>query len=553
MAEVVLYDTTLRDGAQMEGISLSVQDKLRIAERLDQLGVHFIEGGWPGSNPKDEEFFEQAKDLKLANAQLTAFGSTRRANAAVEDDANIKALLDSGAGVITLVGKASEMQVSDVLEVPLEENLAMIRDSIAYLRAQGRRVFFDAEHFFDGYTANPEYSLQCIRAAAEAGAECVVLCDTNGGTLPVDVFNIVNSVSTSVACGIGIHCHNDSDVAVANTIAAVQAGATQVQGTINGYGERCGNANLLSVIANLKLKLGMDVVNDEQLGRLTEMHRFAAELANMPRSRYQPYVGESAFTHKGGLHVSAVAKFEDSYQHVKPEMVGNAKRVVVSELAGRSNIAVKLQEAGLTADVSKEQLGDLLRLVKERESQGFQYEGAEASFRLLVERAKPGYRPPFDLVDFMVVMEKRRRQGQRSGDDSLSEAMVKLSVNGETRHTVAEGNGPVNALDQAMRKALLDFYPHLQRVELTDYKVRVVPQKLSGTGAVVRVLVESTDGEHTWATVGASTNIIEASWQALADSLGVRSHRAVASHHGNRHLPHGRQRRSHLDRPRGVR
>ena len=519
MAEVVLYDTTLRDGAQMEGISLSVQDKLRIAERLDQLGVHFIEGGWPGSNPKDEEFFEQAKDLKLANAQLTAFGSTRRANAAVEDDANIKALLDSGAGVITLVGKASEMQVSDVLEVPLEENLAMIRDSIAYLRAQGRRVFFDAEHFFDGYTANPEYSLQCIRAAAEAGAECVVLCDTNGGTLPVDVFNIVNSVSTSVACGIGIHCHNDSDVAVANTIAAVQAGATQVQGTINGYGERCGNANLLSVIANLKLKLGMDVVNDEQLGRLTEMHRFAAELANMPRSRYQPYVGESAFTHKGGLHVSAVAKFEDSYQHVKPEMVGNAKRVVVSELAGRSNIAVKLQEAGLTADVSKEQLGDLLRLVKERESQGFQYEGAEASFRLLVERAKPGYRPPFDLVDFMVVMEKRRRQGQRSGDDSLSEAMVKLSVDGEIRHTVAEGNGPVNALDQAMRKALLDFYPHLQRVELTDYKVRVVPQKLSGTGAVVRVLVESTDGEHTWATVGASTNIIEASWQALADSL----------------------------------
>ena len=519
MANVTLYDTTLRDGTQMEGMSLSVHDKLRIAERLDQLGVDFIEGGWPGSNPKDEEFFEQAKGLRLEKASIVAFGSTRRANSTVEEDANLSALLDSGAPVITLVGKASEDQVNKVLETPLEENLAMIRESIAYLKGQGRRVFFDAEHFFDGYQANPEYSLECIRAAAEAGAEYVVLCDTNGGTLPVDVFATVSAVSRSVDCALGIHCHNDSDVAVANSIAAVQAGAAQVQGSINGYGERCGNANMLSVIANLKLKLGMDVVTDEQLGHLTEVHRFTSEVANMPRSRYQAYVGESAFAHKGGLHASAVAKSEDSYQHVKPALVGNAKRIVVSELAGRSNIAVKLQEEGLTADVPKERLGELLRLVKERENRGFQYEGAEASFRLLVQRALPDYHPPFELVDFMVVMEKRRRRGQDDGDDSLCEAMVKVSVDGEVKHTVAEGNGPVNALDQAMRKALLELYPRLQSVQLTDYKVRVVPQGPGGTGAVVRVLVESTDGERGWATVGASTNIVEASWQALADSL----------------------------------
>lgn len=519
MAKITLYDTTLRDGTQMEGVSLSVQDKLRIAERLDQLGVHFIEGGWPGSNPKDEEFFEQAKGLELRNAALAAFGSTRRANTAVEDDPNIEALLHSGAQVVTLVGKASEMQVEEVLGVPLEENLAMVRDSIAYLKAKGRRVFFDAEHFFDGYAANPEYALQCIRAAAEAGAECVVLCDTNGGALPVDVFATVSAVSKAVDCPIGIHCHNDADVAVANTIAAVQAGAAQVQGTINGYGERCGNANLLSVIANLQLKLGLNVISSEQMERLTEVHRFTAELANMPRSRHQPYVGESAFTHKGGLHAAAVVKNEDSYQHIRPELVGNAKHVVVSELAGRGNIAVKLQEEGLTADVPKERLGELLRLVKERENRGFQYEGAEASFRLLVQRSLPGYQPPFELVDFMVVMEKRRRQARREDDDSLCEAMVKLAVDEEVKHTVAEGNGPVNALDQAMRKALLEFYPRLESVQLTDYKVRVVQHGPSGTGAVVRVLVESTDGESSWATVGASANIIEASWQALADSM----------------------------------
>ena len=521
MADVTLYDTTLRDGTQMEGISLSVHDKLRIAERLDQLGVHFIEGGWPGSNPKDEEFFEKARGVELAHAQLVAFGSTRRAGGDAAQDQNLRALLDSGAPVVTLVGKASEEQVTRALETTLDENLAMIRDSIAHLRAHGLRVFFDAEHFFDGYRANPEYSLQCIRTAADAGAEYIVLCDTNGGTMPIDVFATVKTVSAAMDLPVGIHAHNDSDVAVANSLAAVEAGARQVQGSINGYGERCGNANLISVIANLKLKLGLDVVTDEQLASLTEMHRFTAELANVPPNRYQPYVGESAFAHKGGLHASAVAKTEDSYQHVPPELVGNTKHIVVSELSGRSNIAIKLQEEGLAADVPPERYGELLDLLKDRENRGFQYDGAEASFELLVQRALPGYAAPFELVDFMVVMEKRRRSGNEGGD-SLCEAIVKISVDGEVKHTVATGNGPVNALDQAMRKALLQAYPRLEAVALTDYKVRVVPvaqEEGAGTGAVVRVLVDSTNGERSWSTVGASTNIIEASWQALADSL----------------------------------
>jgi 2-isopropylmalate synthase len=519
MNDVTLYDTTLRDGTQMEGMSLSVDDKLRIAERLDQLGVHFIEGGWPGANPKDDEFFRLAKDLKLTNASIVAFGSTRHAKSTVEDDANIRALLDSGAPVVTLVGKASATHVTRVLETSLEENLAMIRESISYIRDQGRRVLFDAEHFFDGYAENPEYTLACARAAAEAGAEYVVLCDTNGGSMPGDIYATVSAVRGAIDTGIAIHCHNDADVAVANSIAAIQAGATQVQGTINGYGERCGNANLLSVIGNLKLKLGIDCVTHEQLSHLTEVHRFAAELANMPRSRYQAYVGDSAFAHKGGLHASAVAKMEESYQHVSPETVGNSKHVVISELSGRANIAIRLQEEGLSADIPKERMGDLLKLLKDRENEGYQYEGAEASFRLLVQRALPDYAPPFDLVDYMVVTEKHRRPSQDAAEDTLCEAIVKIAVHGEVMHTVAEGNGPVNALDAALRKGLATVFPRIMDVQLIDYKVRVVEQGPEGTGAVVRVLVESTDGEHRWSTVGASTNVIEASWQALSDSL----------------------------------
>ena len=520
MGQVTLYDTTLRDGAQMEGMSLSVEDKLRIAERLDQLGVHFIEGGWPGANPKDDEFFRRARGLDLAQATLVAFGSTRRAKGTARDDAGLKALLDSGAKVITLVGKASETQVVRVLETSLEENLAMIRESIEHLRDQGRGVIFDAEHFFNGFAENPDYALACVRAAAEAGAEYVVLCDTNGGTMPVDVFNAVHRVCSEVGSAVGIHCHNDAEVAVANSIAAVQAGATQVQGTINGYGERCGNANILSVIGNLKLKLGIDCVTEEQLGHMTEVHRFVSEVVNMPHNRFQAYVGESAFSHKGGLHVAAVAKFEDSYQHVPPESVGNTKHIVVSELSGRGNIAIKLEELGLTAELPKERLGELLAQVKEREGRGFQYEGAEASFRLLAERSLPSYKPPFELVDFMVVMEKRRRAGEQANDEeTLSEAMVKVRVDGEVMHTVAEGNGPVNALDRALRKGLRQVYPQLEQVHLSDYKVRVVDQGEGGTGAVVRVLIESTDGERLWNTVGASGDIIEASWQALSDAM----------------------------------
>ena len=520
MNQVVLYDTTLRDGAQMEGISLSVEDKLRITNKLDDLGVHFIEGGWPGSNPKDQEFFRRVKGLPLKHAVISAFGSTRRAGIAAETDANLLALLDSGASVLTLVGKAWDMQVEQVLETTLEENLNMISDSIALLCRRGRRVFFDAEHFFDGFQANPAYALTCVRAAAEAGAEYVVLCDTNGGALPHTISEVVTKVREEVPAAWGIHCHNDADVAVANSIAAVQSGATQVQGTINGYGERCGNANLLSIIADLKLKLGLDCITYEQLQRLTEVHRYVSELINLPRNRFQAYVGESAFAHKGGLHASAMVKVEESYQHVPPEQVGNSKRVVVSELSGRGNIAIKLQEVGLSAQVSKERMGELLITLKDMESKGFQYEGAEASFELLVHRTLPDYRPPFELVDLVVTTQKRGRSpSQLNDEEMLAEAVVKVQVNNEVMHMVANGNGPVNALDSALRRALEQAYPSLDGVQLTDYKVRVVDQGTGGTSAVVRVLVESTDGARRWSTVGASTNIIEASWQALADSM----------------------------------
>ena len=519
MSNVVLYDTTLRDGTQAEGISLSVEDKLRITQKLDDLGVHFIEGGWPGSNPKDQEFFRQVKGVPLKQAVIAAFGSTRKSGSAAESDTNLLALLDSGASVLTLVGKASNMQVEQVLGTGLEENLNMIRDSIGFLRGRGRRVFFDAEHFFDGFEANPDYALACVKAAAEAGAEFVVLCDTNGGALPNVISQVVARVRDEVPAALGIHCHNDADVAVANSIAAVQSGATQVQGTINGYGERCGNANLLSIIANLKLKLGIDCVTHEQLQRLTEVHRYAAEVINLPRNRFQAYVGESAFTHKGGLHASAMAKVEESYQHIHPERVGNSKRVIVSELSGRGNIAIKLQEVGLSALVPQERMGELLTGLKELESKGFQYEGAEASFELLVHRTLPGYRPPFELVDLVVTTEKRGRSSRGTNGETLAEAVVKVLVNNDVMHMVAEGNGPVNALDSALRRALEQAYPSLNGVQLTDYKVRVVDQGTGGTGAIVRVLVESTDGARRWSTVGASTNIIEASWQALADSM----------------------------------
>jgi 2-isopropylmalate synthase len=504
---VEIYDTTLRDGAQMEGLSLSVADKLEIARLLDELGVDFIEGGWPGANPKDTEFFERAKALRFKHASLCAFGSTRRAGLAVDQDPQVSALLDAETPVVTIVGKSWDLHVTDVLETTLEENLAMIRESVQYLREHGRRVFYDAEHFFDGYRANPEFALETVAAAARAGAERIILCDTNGGSLPEWIRDVVAAVRQRLPhVAIGIHTHNDGELAVANSLAAVEAGATQVQGCINGYGERVGNANLCSVIPNLALKLGREVLQPGSLERLTDVS-------------HQPFVGRSAFAHKGGLHVSAFMKVAESYQHIDPALVGNRPRVVVSELSGRGNILYKLQERGLELDTSSAEARRILERVKQLEHQGFEFESAEASFDLLVRRSRPDYQAPFELIDWLVIVERRRRPPAESDEDGLlSEATVKVRVNGELVHTAAEGNGPVNALDRALRKGLSAFYPQIEKIRLVDYKVRILDGG-SGTGAVVRVLIESSDGQREWRTVGSSTNIIEASWLALADSL----------------------------------
>jgi 2-isopropylmalate synthase len=516
MSQLQLYDTTLRDGAQQEGISFSVEDKLKIARKLDELGIHFIEGGWPGSNPKDEEFFHRAQDLRLSQARLCAFGSTRRPHVAADHDPNLGALVDAKTPVVTLVGKSWDKHVTDVLETTLEENLLMIRDSIGFLRSRGLVVFFDAEHFFDGYKANPDYALQTIKAAEDAGAECIILCDTNGGSLPYEVATTVETARKKVVAPLGIHAHNDGDVAVANTLVAIRAGVVQVQGTINGYGERCGNANLCSIIPALKIKMGIPCLSDEQLAKLTEVSRYVSELANLPPVTRQPYVGSSAFTHKAGIHVSGVTKWEESYQHIDPELVGNQSGVLVSELSGVSSIIYKAKERGL--DLPRgEEARRILEQVKLMESRGFQYEGAEASFELLVRHAQPDYRSPFELVDFMVVVERRRRPAA-GGEEILAEATVKVKVGEQVIHTASEGNGPVDALDKALRKALTQFYPSLAEVKLVDYKVRILDES-AGTEAQVRVLIESSDGEQEWTTVGSSTNIIEASWLALADSL----------------------------------
>ncbi len=519
MSSVQLYDTTLRDGAQREGISFSVVDKLHIAQKLDEFGVHFIEGGWPGSNPKDVGFFDKARNLALTNSVLVAFGSTRRPNAEAETDANLLALASAGVKVVTIVGKSSVSQVTQVLETTLDENLSMIADSIRYLKAEGLTVFFDAEHFFDGFKAEPDYALRVVDIAAQAGADCLVLCDTNGGALPGEITVAVGAVRKRTAVPLGIHAHNDGELAVANSLAAISAGVSQVQGTINGYGERCGNANLCSIIPALRLKMGIDCVADEQLAKLTEVAHYVSEMANLIPDPFLPYVGSSAFSHKAGLHVAGIEKWEQSYQHIDPAWVGNQLRVVVSELSGRRNIIYKARERGLDLPLRGKEAKKLLEQVKLLESLGFQYENAEASFELLVRRAKPDYQPPFELVDFMVVVETGRRPPIHKGlEETLSEAMVKVRVGREVMHTAAEGNGPVNALDQALRKALLQFYPSLAQVRLVDYKVRILEESV-GTGSSVRVLIESGDGVSEWRTVGSSTNIIEASWLALADSL----------------------------------
>jgi 2-isopropylmalate synthase len=506
-----IYDTTLRDGTQREGISLSCDDKLRIAARLDDLGVTFIEGGWPGSNPKDAEFFLRARDREWRTAQLAAFGSTRRTGQTPEQDENLRALLEAETPVCTVVGKSWTLHVAEVLRTTLDQNLEMITDSLAFLNAHGRRVIYDAEHFFDGYKADSGYALQTLRAAVNGGAEIVVLCDTNGGSMPWEVERIVGEVLTGLNYPLGIHAHNDSECGVANSLAAVRAGVVHIQGTINGYGERCGNANLCAILPDLELKMGLRCLPDHKLSELYEVSRFVSEVANLPQNEHMAYVGRSAFAHKGGIHVAAIRRNARSYQHIDPASVGNQMRVVVSELSGRANLLSKVEELGLELDEGVN-LPEVLERLKQLEAQGFSFEAAEASVAMLLKRQAAGYRAPFELIDYAVMVE------HRSGRGTFAEATVKVVVEEEVVHTAAEGNGPVNALDAALRKALTPRYPALQDFQLMDYKVRIVDGR-NGTAATTRVLIDTRNGRRKWSTVGASANIIEASWLALVDSI----------------------------------
>ena len=508
---VEVYDTTLRDGTQMEGMSLSCDDKLRIAEHLDTLGVDFIEGGWPGSNPKDVEFFERAKDVDWKNVAITAFGSTRRAQLRAEDDPQLKTLIDAGTPVCTIFGKTWNMHVTEVLRTTLEENLRMVEESVAFLSQNGRRVIYDAEHFFDGYKSDSEYALETLRAAEQAGAETLVLCDTNGGSMPWEVDEIIRTLRAALPnARIGIHAHNDGECGVANSVAAVRAGARHVQGTINGYGERCGNANLCSILPDVELKLGLQCVPEGGLAQLYDLSHFVAEIANLSPNDHAAYVGRSAFAHKGGVHVSAIRRHPASYEHVEPALVGNQSRVVVSELSGRSNVMSKAEELGL--EVSSTHGGEVLEKIKSLEAKGFAYEAAEASVALLMARQQPDYAPPFEVLHFQAGV------GRRNGDRMFAEATVKVRIGDEVVHTAGEGNGPVSALDSALRKALQPFFPAVAEFQLSDYKVRILDGR-SGTGATTRVLIDSQSPNDSWSTVGASSNIIEASLQALIDSI----------------------------------
>jgi len=515
--QVKIYDVTLRDGTQGESISFSIHDKLRIAQKLDELGVHYIEGGWPGSNERDEGFFEEAKKLRLRKSAIAAFGSTRRSGKTCEEDSSVQALLKAETPAVTIVGKSWDFQVKEALRIPLKENIEIIHDSVTYLKTHVDEVFFDAEHFFDGYKRNPKYTIEALSAAKEAGADVIVLCDTNGGTLPWEVEEIVREVGLALGdVELGIHTHNDGEVGVANSLYAVREGVRQIQGTMNGYGERCGNANLCAIIPNLKLKLGIDCIADEELMRLYDVSHFIHELTNLPPLRHMAYVGESAFAHKGGLHVSAVMKNPDTYEHVKPDVVGNHRRVLISDLSGRSNIIYKAKELGIELDAQDKRVNAILNELKKLESEGYEFEGADASFELLIRKALGEYRKPFQLQSVRTLTDKR-------ADDAepITEATLIVQVDGVVEHTAAEGNGPVHALDQGLRKALEKFYPNLREVRLKDYRVRVLAAK-HGTDAVVRVLIESGDGESDWSTVGVSQNIVEASLKALVDSIDYK-------------------------------
>jgi 2-isopropylmalate synthase len=511
MEKITLYDTILRDGMQAEGISFSLEDKLAIARRLDDLGLDYIEGGYAASNPKDRQFFAEAAKLGLKNSKIVAFGSTRRTDTKVEDDASLGAILDCKTTAAALVGKSWDMHVRDVLGCSPDENLQLCAESVAYMKSKALETLFDAEHFYDGYKDNPEYAIKVLTAAAEAGADVLVLCDTNGGSLPNEIYEITRAVCEKFGpMIIGIHAHNDSDCATANSLAAVRAGARQVQGTINGLGERCGNANLCTVIPDLAFKMGFEVLSSEKIKMLTEISRFVFEIGNLTPVMNMPYVGESAFAHKAGLHVNALRKNKKTYEHIDPELLGNERRFLISELSGKSNVLAQLEKAKITED--RKLASKILHRVQELENQGYQFEAADASFDLLVKKITGTYKPFFELIKYYVTVE-RRPAGQM-----VNEATVKLKVGDNIEHVVGEGDGPVNALDAALRKSLERFYPGIREVHLIDYKVRVVNAR-AGTAARVRVIIESRDKNSIWGTVGVSENIIEASWLALVDSV----------------------------------
>ncbi len=512
MRKIYVFDTTLRDGAQGEGVSFTVADKLKITKKLDEFGVDFIEAGNPGSNPKDMAYFEEVKKLRLRNAKLTAFGSTRRANVAVEEDQNVTALLKADTPVVAIFGKSWDFHVTQIIRTTLEENLNMIRDTVAFFKEKGKEVVFDAEHFFDGLKSNPIYAMNALHAACEGGADWLVLCDTNGGTFPADVAGIVKTVVKRFDVPVGIHSHNDCGMAVANSIMAVMAGAVQVQGTVNGYGERCGNANLCTIIPNLQLKKQLRLVPDSSLCELATLARYFSELANKSLNEYEPYVGNNAFAHKGGMHIDGVLKNTASFEHIPPELVGNSRRMLMSEVAGRSSILKRIQEVAPWLSKESPEVQDIMNRLKSLEHDGYQFEGAEGSFDLVVRRTLGKLRQFFQVLDFTVLAENQWKEG------NSATAVIKVEVNGEQEITAAEGDGPVNAMDRALRRALELFYPQLLKMRLLDYKVRVIDTQ-QATAAKVRVQIESTDGERVWGTIGVSTNIIEASWVALTDSI----------------------------------
>lgn len=520
--KITIYDTTLRDGTQGEYVNFSAEDKLRIARKLDEYGFPYIEGGWPGSNPKDERFFQLVRRNPFKSARLTAFGSTRRANIRPHEDQNIQALLKTALETVSVFGKSWDLHVSEILEVPLDENVAMIEESIAYLKENGREVIFDAEHFFDGYKHNPVYAFKTLKAAIDGGSHIIVLCDTNGGTMPEEISDIMKKVIPHLSVPVGIHAHNDCGLALANSLAAVNAGATMVQGTINGYGERCGNVDLISVIGNLQLKLGHPCIHQERLNHLTELSLFVSEVANVPPSNQRPFVGKSAFAHKGGVHVSAIIKNPSAYEHMDPELVGNRRRVLVSDLSGKSNIEYKSREMGIRLGGNGVDSQKIVREIKVLEDQGYQFDAAEGSLELLIKKATGQFEDPFILESFRVTIEKNR------GGGTTSQATIKITVGKDEEITAAEGDGPVNALDNALRKALTKFFPQINEISLVDFKVRVIDGS-EATAAKVRVQIETRDASEIWTTIGVSKDIIEASWHALVDSVQYKLSREVSN------------------------